>query len=319
MRTPFRALEAFEAVARLGSFTAAAKELGVSRSALSHLVKDLEDRLGVALIVRGPSGLTISGAGVMLQRRLHDALEAVRDAVDEASNVAQRQRITLSAPPFFAGCFLRGDFAAELPGHLKLVVQIEVENRFAAVERGQNSCAVRFGTGQWPGVRAELMLRVRFTPVCAPDLLSGATADTVLRTARRLIFTGDTDGWTQLGAQLGLSDDPLPSRRFESFIGALQECLNGGGVMLAPVELIGPELSSRRLSRLTHADLPSRQAFYFIAHPALFEQPQVVALRQLIVRRIARSRTRHNDDGDDTAGADDAPRSRRSIRSKQPG
>ena len=61
---PFAAVRAFEAAARHGSFTAAAEELNVTQSAISHQVKRLEEFLDTPLFVRAPQELTVTAAGL---------------------------------------------------------------------------------------------------------------------------------------------------------------------------------------------------------------------------------------------------------------
>ena len=61
---PFAAIRAFEAAARHGSFTAAAEELNVTQSAISHQVKRLEEFLDTPLFVRAPQELTVTTAGL---------------------------------------------------------------------------------------------------------------------------------------------------------------------------------------------------------------------------------------------------------------
>src|SRR5690349_24643610 len=74
---PLNALRAFEAAARHASFTHAAEELHVTQAAVSHQVKALEARLGVALFVRSPRGLEITGEGLALPPDLRDALDCI--------------------------------------------------------------------------------------------------------------------------------------------------------------------------------------------------------------------------------------------------
>ena len=73
-RTPLNDLGAFAAVARTRSFTAAAVELGVSPSALSHAMRGLEDRLGVRLLARSTRSVAPTEAGAALLNRLAPAL-----------------------------------------------------------------------------------------------------------------------------------------------------------------------------------------------------------------------------------------------------
>jgi len=78
-------LRAFEAVARLGSFSAAADELHVTYGAVSRLVKSLEGQLETVLLTRSRQGAAMTGPGAQLHSRLRPALELMRVGVDEIS------------------------------------------------------------------------------------------------------------------------------------------------------------------------------------------------------------------------------------------
>ena len=78
---PLNALRAFEAAARHASFTHAAEELHVTQAAVSHQVKALEERLGVALFVRRPRGLEITSEGEALLPDLRDAFDRMTTQV----------------------------------------------------------------------------------------------------------------------------------------------------------------------------------------------------------------------------------------------
>src|SRR6266481_3000296 len=84
---PLNALRAFEAAARHASFTHAAEELHVTQAAVSHQVKALEERLGVALFVRRPRGLEITGEGEALLPDLRDAFDRMTNALDSSALV----------------------------------------------------------------------------------------------------------------------------------------------------------------------------------------------------------------------------------------
>src|SRR5258708_34592284 len=85
---PLNALRAFEAAARHASFTHAAEELHVTQAAVGHQVKALEERLGVALFVRRPRGLEITGEGQALMPDLRDAFDRMTNALERVGRKA---------------------------------------------------------------------------------------------------------------------------------------------------------------------------------------------------------------------------------------
>lgn len=137
--TPLNALNAFLEVARRRSFAAASRELGVSSSALSQSVKQLEERLGVPLLVRTSRSVALTDAG---QRLLSNAGPAVEAALESMRTLTSQEgsvrgRLRLTAPTIAAslvlGSFLP-KFAARHPG---VEVEVRVENNFVnIVEQG---------------------------------------------------------------------------------------------------------------------------------------------------------------------------------------
>ena len=99
---PLNALRAFEAAARHASFTHAAEELHVTQAAVSHQVKALEERLGVALFVRRPRGLEITGEGAALLPDLRDAFDRMTNALERVGRKANSGTLNVSLVTTFA-------------------------------------------------------------------------------------------------------------------------------------------------------------------------------------------------------------------------
>ena len=95
------ALVAFEAAARLGSFTLAARELHVTQSAISHQVRALEDELGLRLFDRLARALRPTRAGQRLSKASTEVLQALRRALARLQP-GQRRTLVVSVLPSFA-------------------------------------------------------------------------------------------------------------------------------------------------------------------------------------------------------------------------
>jgi DNA-binding transcriptional LysR family regulator len=133
--TPLNALASFIAVARRRRFAAAARDLGVSTSALSQAVRQLETRLGVALLARTTRSVALTEAG---ERLLAHAGSAVDQALDSLRNVSARPgevtgRVRLSVPDVAAELILTGLLPRFAARHPKVEVDVQVENRFVDI------------------------------------------------------------------------------------------------------------------------------------------------------------------------------------------
>src|SRR3712207_5379498 len=99
---PLNALRAFEGAARHLSFTNAAIELCVTRAALSHQVKQLEERLGVPLFRRLPRGLSLTDEGQALLPVLRDSFDRMALLIERFDNGVMREVLTVGAVGTFA-------------------------------------------------------------------------------------------------------------------------------------------------------------------------------------------------------------------------
>src|SRR2546427_10572805 len=120
VRDELSVLSAFLAVAEERSFTRAAKRLGVTPSALSHAIRELEERFGVRLLARTTRSVAPTDAGAQLVARLRPALGDIRDAVDLISELRDRPtgRVRLVVSPLATTTVLApklGRFAREYP------------------------------------------------------------------------------------------------------------------------------------------------------------------------------------------------------------
>ncbi len=133
--TPLNALSSFISVARKRSFAAAARELGVSTSALSQSVRQLEARLGVTLLQRTSRTVALTDAG---QRLLEHAGAAVDQALESLKTVSAQPgevtgRVRLSVPQTTVSLFLNRLLPLFAERHPKVEVEVFVENRLVNI------------------------------------------------------------------------------------------------------------------------------------------------------------------------------------------
>src|SRR3954452_15367964 len=140
-------LIAFLAVARMGSFTQAARQLGVSQPALSHALKELEGRLGLRLLNRTTRSVSTTEAGERLLRTIaphFDGIEAGLAALTELRDKpAGTVRITIGDQP--AESILLPAVARLLPAYPDLNVEISVNKGFVDIVAERFDAGVRLG------------------------------------------------------------------------------------------------------------------------------------------------------------------------------
>lgn len=259
---PFAALRLFEAAARHPNFSAAAAELHVTPGAISRQVAELEDRLGVALFVRGARRAQLTPVGAQFAERVRVAFGLLHEAVRGVERSDER-RVVVTLLPSFASRWLLPRLPAFAEAHPGIDVDLRPSREIVELASGEIDLAIRYGQGRWAGTAVQRLLGERLFPVCAPELAHRyrpRTVDDVL--AMPLIHDLDFP-WSRLLEHRGL---PVPRRlpgiRVDDSSIAMQAAERGQGVLLARSVLVADAIASGRLVRLLRISAPCKRAYY---------------------------------------------------------
>lgn len=264
------ALAAFEAAARHQNFAHAGEELHLTASAVSHHVRKLEARLGVALFQRHARGVTLTAEG----RRLADStstamadMEGVLDSLKAPLEGGAPLRISTLHSLVFTWLLERlPRFHTRHPG-IRIVLDTEVG--LARFEDGGADLAIRHGPGHWPGLAAHHLMDDALFPVAAPAL-PGVAGMTEAADIARLPLISDLarQGWLDWFRAAGVHGVPLHERLVCSdSTDALEAAACGVGAALAREKIVAPWLADGRLVRLPGPTVPTRWN-YFLVYPA---------------------------------------------------
>ena len=255
---PLRALRAFEAASRLGSFARAAQELFVTQTAVSHQIKLLEEHVGGLVFERMPAGLTLTTLG----RTLYPLIASGFEQFDVAMSLLPPRQdaatpvLVISALPSFAQEWLMPrlvDFRVRWPD---VDVLIETDYRMADLSGGGPDIAIRFGRGSFGNeLHSEHLSTETVMPVCSPALVRRAgsfsprdIADlTLLQSSVRMVHEPwmSWDPWLD---EIGLGGvKPANGPRFSDPLLILRAAIAGRGVVLGRSMLVRDHLASRRL------------------------------------------------------------------------
>lgn len=270
-----RALEMFDAVAGTGSFRAAAESLGVSPSAVSKAIADLEDRLGARLIARTTRSLALTEAGTAYHASVSTALATLEEGAEivNAVTAAPRGVLRLAIPVTFGHMYiapLLPRFAATYP---EVRLDVTASDAFVDIVGEGFDLAVR-GADVLPD--SSLVARkIMETPtvVCAspgyvaangapghPDELSEHACLVATATPSIAEWVFDIDGAAHAVAVRG----PL---RSTSLIVAREAALAGLGIARVPYHFAAPEIDAGELVRLL-PEYERQDAAVFVVYPA---------------------------------------------------
>ncbi|WP_440957879.1 LysR substrate-binding domain-containing protein [Oceanicaulis sp. LC35] len=260
---PLNALRTFECVARHGSVTRAAAELGVTSGAVSQQVRLLEELIGAKLTVRAGRGLALTAQGRATAEMVHDAFQHLREASIRLSAHQDPGLIRLGAPGAFAARWLSpriNTFEAEHPEYR---VQLVTDPTPESLHRFQLDMEIRFSEAPPQGVQTVELLSESLTPAVAPDLLKPDARRVNWRAAAEalpLVHHERTGGepvgpsWAQWLDQRGVRrQDTLSGDRYNRHDHVLEAAAHHRGLALARRSLAEPDILSGRLVFLIDA------------------------------------------------------------------
>lgn len=168
---PLSALRAFEAAARHMSFKAAAAELGVTPTAISHQVRELEEACSAALFRRRPRPLALTEAGERLFPVLRAGFDAFAAAVSAVREAEDRRPLRVTGTNAFAHRWLVPRLPLWRAAHPGLSLEVIGTDAVVDLRAGEADVAIRYARAAPPDLVAHEMLRDTFWPVCSPALL----------------------------------------------------------------------------------------------------------------------------------------------------
>ncbi|RYZ02726.1 MAG: LysR family transcriptional regulator [Myxococcales bacterium] len=295
---PFPQLHAFLTVARHRSFSAAARELGVSRSAVSHTVRQLEERLGVTLLARTTRSVSLTDAGRRLVDSIGPLLTQVAAAVADVSAKPGETvgRVRLSVPPMAVPFVVEPVLATFRARHPRVEVELVFEDRFVDIVAEGYDAGVRLSEAiQRDMVQVRLTDAFRFVVAGAPAYLARhgtpERPEDLLR-HECITFRSQTTGalyaWE---LERGRRNWRVPVRGgVVSSDGRLNAALaeQGAGLVYALEPMIKEQLSSGRLRRVLERYAPTVPGF-FLYYPSVAQRSAplrlfVEAAKELSVR-----------------------------------
>lgn len=280
-RLPLNALRVFEAVATHLSFTAAARELGVTTAAVSAQVKSLEADIGVPLFRRHTRAVALTQEGAELLPGVRRGLEELRRAVDRIRRERVGGMLNLSVPSEFLQRWLLPRLGEFTRRHPEIDVRFGPARAALDFSRDDFHAAIVYGSGQWPDLKCERLLDEWVFPVCSPALLAKlGPIETLNDFARYPLVHGRSEPWPdwlrRVGGDTTRADIAPMTEDSAATLAAVEQ---GKGVALARWSLVAADLAAGRLVRPMLPSVQQHSAWYLVAPPENFSLPKVVRFR----------------------------------------
>jgi LysR family transcriptional regulator of beta-lactamase len=230
---PLNALRAFEAAARHRNITRAAIELCVSQAALSHQIKGLEARLGVALFKRLPRGVMLTDEGMALLPVVGDAFDEIGATLDRFQGGRFRTVLTVGMVGTFAVGWLMPRLDRFAAAHPAIDIRIMTNNNRADLAGEGLDLAIRFGDGDWPGVVATPVMKAPLIPMASRQQAAADVGTLPLLRSYR------ADEWPRWFAAAGLPVPRITGPVFDSALTMAVAAAAGAGAALLPLPIFG--------------------------------------------------------------------------------
>lgn len=243
---PLNALRAFEVAARHLTLSKAAVELCVTQAALSHQIRNLEDRLGVSLFRRVPRGLVLTEEGAALAPVLTGALDRIGDTLDRFSGGRYHEVLHLGVVGTFATGWLLPRLAGFETAHPEVDLRISTNNNRVSISGEGLDLAIRFGDGIWQGLEASKIMDAPLAPMCSPDMAREIPTPHDL-TDQRLLRSYRSAEWERWFAGSGVACPLLRGPMFDSSIALADMAAQGLGVALLPCHMMTAWVKDGRL------------------------------------------------------------------------
>ncbi|WP_421028866.1 LysR substrate-binding domain-containing protein [Paraburkholderia sp. A1RO-5L] len=165
---PLNTISAFEASARLMSFTKAAEELHLSQGAVSRQIQVLEDRMGVPLFTRRHKEIQLTRAGLIFQQAIAQSLNSIRRAVTMIEAL-DTSTVTIAATNAMANFWLMPAIFEFRSQHPNIDIRVLASNSPIDPWHEPIDLAIRYGDGHWPNLTKVKLFEEEIFPVCAPS------------------------------------------------------------------------------------------------------------------------------------------------------
>ncbi|MFP8967774.1 transcriptional regulator GcvA [Pokkaliibacter sp. CJK22405] len=265
---PLNALRMFESSARNGSFAAAAEELFVTASAVSHQIKSLEEYLGAPLFSRSKRKVELTPAGDQYLTAVRHALDEIEIATERLMTTKDGNVINISVAPNFLTRWLMPRMSRFQALYPDIELQINASMGLIDFNKSTTDMAVYFGNGEWDDIEVHYLRSVLLAPMCSPQMANGlhplkAPEDLKHHT---LIYVNkrkyEWEDWLELaGVNFTHTKGSLQMPSSQLATAAAQE---GLGVALADVTLTSRELASGALVAPFDIRLDTHKAFYLV-------------------------------------------------------
>jgi LysR family transcriptional regulator, glycine cleavage system transcriptional activator len=280
-KLPLNALRVFDAVAAHLSFTDAAQSLDVTPAAVSSQIKVLEELLETPLFHRHSRSVRLTAQGAQLLPGVQRGLAELSHAVEQLRRHRQSGQLNVTVLDSFLHKWLLPRLGAFYQSHPEVDLRFNATRVVVDFMQSDFHAAVRYGSGNWPGVQSEKLLDDWVFPVANPSLINQYGAIQTLADFQKYpLLQSPSEPWGDWLRRLGGDTTRLEhSLVLDDSLATMAAAEQGKGLALARWSLVADDLAANRLARPSQQAVKQTAAYYFVAPPQNFDIPKVVRFR----------------------------------------
>ena len=287
------ALRTFEAAARHGSFKLAARELHVTQSAVSRQIRNLESQLGQPLFDRGNRTVSLTEAGASYLPTLSRVLDEIAATTEQNfplfSRKTRKKRLKISVEISAAECWLRPRLSRLRVAHPQLEIELLLTDSRQNYSFDQADVVIHYGSGNWPGLHSELLMKLSEFPVCSRKVARGNRPLRQPDDLRHftLLHEESVSLWGLWLKGAGIPDiDGTAGPILNNAALCLDSAIAADGVALGDELIAGDHLLAGRLVKPFGFHRHTDAALYLLAAPELLEYEEVAVFRSWLLSEV---------------------------------
>ncbi len=295
------ALRSFEASARLGTFTRAAEELGVTPAAVGQQVRILEDYLGRKVFRRTAEGLKPTATASLALTELYRGFDRLEAGFQQLVGSSADNQLSISVAPTIASKWLAPRMQGLYERCPQIDLRMDTSIGFVDIAAGEFDIAIRYGGENHAELKSDLLFDEYILPVCAPGLCKfseNRPREEQLLSFPLLHIEGETSdpgalNWRDWGARFSLKGDHLDSGpRYPQTAMAVQAAVNGQGIALCGLTSVIDDLVVGRLITPLHPSgaLKTHFAYRIIHAPRRHQSAILMTFTRWIKAEASKTR-----------------------------
>ncbi len=265
---PLISLHAFESAARHGSFAAAARELNITQSAISHRIRHLEEHLGYELFERLPRSLRLNDMGKAYLPSVQHAFNEISTSTTAIFGASNRKSVTLRVPVTHAVLWLAPRLQSFLDEYPDIDVRVGSSLWPDILPTEATDLELRFGSGNWENFDIVLLQQEVAIPVCSQrhiDEFGEPDSLQALAQRPRISTLGYDSLWLRLFRGVNINSDSTISNIWvDTTLAAIELAASGNRCAILPKSLLETSMAVGRLKPALDIEVKMHEALYLL-------------------------------------------------------